>query len=359
MMDFFNFFGSILGYLLWGLYNIFRNYGVAIFFFTIIVKAVLFPFSLKQQKSMAAQSKLSAKQQELQKKYGNNRQKYSEELQKLYDKEGVSPGAGCLTSLLPMPIMLGIFYSVVYPLSNTLHIAKETVQLATNYIARIPGIGSVGQYQELDLVRNFTLLRDKLTMFSAADLEKIDMFSDGFKFLGLDLLAAPSDNFLSPLLIIPILSLVFSFATQIYMTRSQKKMGQAPQQGCMKVMMYALPLLSVYWAYSMPAAVGFYWVISSVVSLAQSVITNTFFSTHHMIAKSEAQRAVTLALAEDKIRPLPVTAQKQIADKIEAGTKAQSNKQNKASNKKQNTQKKPNKKSGSSPNQDQYMGKKK
>jgi len=359
MMDFFNFFGSILGYLLWWLYNIFRNYGVAILFFTIIVKAVLFPFSLKQQKSMAAQSKLSAKQQELQKKYGNNKQKYSEELQKLYDKEGVSPGAGCLTSLLPMPIMLGIFYSVVYPLSNTLHIAKETVQLATDYISKIPGVNFAGQYVELDLVRNFSLLRDKLTMFSSADLAKIDLFSDGFNFLGLNLLETPSDNFLSPLLIIPILSLVFSFATQFYMTRTQKKMGQAQQQGCMKVMMYALPLLSVYWAYSMPAAVGFYWVISSLVGLAQSVITNTFFSTHHMIAKSEAQRAVTLELTESKIRPLPVTTQKQIADKIEAGTRTQSIKQSKNANKKQNTQKKPNKKTGNSPNQDQYMGKKK
>ena len=103
MMAIFNFFGSILGYLLWLLYNIFHNYGVAIIFFTIIVKAVLFPFSIKSQRSMASQSKLSVKQKELQEKYGNNREKYSEELMKLYEKEGVSPSSGCLTSLLPCP----------------------------------------------------------------------------------------------------------------------------------------------------------------------------------------------------------------------------------------------------------------
>ena len=82
-MQILNFFGSILGYLLWALYSIFRNYGVAIILFTLILKLLLFPFSVKQQKSMASQSKLAAKQRELQKKYANNKQKYNEELMKL------------------------------------------------------------------------------------------------------------------------------------------------------------------------------------------------------------------------------------------------------------------------------------
>ena len=91
MMDFFNFFGSLLGYILWFFYMVVRNYGVAIILFTIVVKMLLFPMSIKQQKSMAAQSKLAAKQKELQAKYANNKMKYQEELQKLYDKEGVHP----------------------------------------------------------------------------------------------------------------------------------------------------------------------------------------------------------------------------------------------------------------------------
>ena len=128
MMAIFNFFGSILGYLLWFLYNIFHNYGVAIIFFTIIIKAVLFPFSVKSQRSMASQTKLADKQKELQAKYGNNKQKYNEELMKLYEKEGVNPSSGCLTTLLPLPIMLGIYYSVIMPLSNTLHIASEALR---------------------------------------------------------------------------------------------------------------------------------------------------------------------------------------------------------------------------------------
>ena len=62
-MEIFNWFGSILGYLLWFLYEIIPNYGVAIILFTIITKLLLLPFSVKQQKSMAANSKMAAKQQ--------------------------------------------------------------------------------------------------------------------------------------------------------------------------------------------------------------------------------------------------------------------------------------------------------
>ena len=131
MMQIFNFFGSIFGYLLWFLYTIFQNYGVAIILFTIIVKALVFPFSIKSQKSMAAQSRLAAKQKELQARYGNDKMKYNEELQKLYEKEGVNPGGGCLTTLLPLPIMLGIYYSVIFPLSNTLHVASDSIAKAT------------------------------------------------------------------------------------------------------------------------------------------------------------------------------------------------------------------------------------
>ena len=188
MMAIFNFFGSILGYLLWFLYNIFHNYGVAIIFFTIIIKAVLFPFSVKSQRSMASQTKLADKQKELQAKYGNNKQKYNEELMKLYEKEGVNPSSGCLTTLLPLPIMLGIYYSVIMPLSNTLHIASERIAEATDFINRIPGMvasaTSGGIYSEMEIIRNFDALKDHLTMFTPEDLDKIESFTQGFHFLG-------------------------------------------------------------------------------------------------------------------------------------------------------------------------------
>ncbi len=320
-MQIFNFFGSILGYLLWFLYQIFRNYGVAIIFFTIILKVVLFPTAVKQQRSMAAQAKLGEKQKELQKKYANNRNKYNEELQKLYEKEGVSPSSGCLTTLLPLPIMFGIYYAVVLPLSNSLHIASENIARAIAYINTVPGMvaGNTLQ-QELVILRNWGTLRENLApMFSATDVARIDDFAGGFRFLGLDLLGTPATAPFEELLwLIPVLSLLSYVGMQVYQMWYQKKQG-ASNQGCMIVMMIVFPLMSAYWAYTMPAAVGFYWVVSALTSWAQTMITNKYFSVGQMTAMQEAQRCVTLELAENEIRPLPATAQKEIADRLAAG----------------------------------------
>ena len=84
MVQIFGFFGSILGYLLWALFYVFQNFGVSIIFFTIIIKLILFPFSVKQQKSMAKTSRMQKKQNEIRQKYANNKQKMNEEMQKLW-----------------------------------------------------------------------------------------------------------------------------------------------------------------------------------------------------------------------------------------------------------------------------------
>ena len=120
MMTIFNFFGSIFGYVLWPIFYVVQNYGIAIIIFAILAKIVLFPFSIKQQKAMANNARLQKKQKEIQEKYKNNKVKANEEMQKLYQKEGVNPSSGCLTSIVPMLVMLGIFYSISSPLTNTL-----------------------------------------------------------------------------------------------------------------------------------------------------------------------------------------------------------------------------------------------
>ena len=138
-MQIFGYIGWLLGYILWGAFFIFKNFGIAIIVFSIIVKAALFPFSLKQQKSMAGNARMAKKQKELREKYGNNRQKLQEEMNKLYEKEGVKPMGGCLTTLIPMLILLGIFYAVAYPLTNTLHIDANKVSQALQFANSIPG----------------------------------------------------------------------------------------------------------------------------------------------------------------------------------------------------------------------------
>ena len=114
----------------------------------------------------------------------------------------------------------------------------------------------------------------------------------------------------------------------------------------MKGMMYLFPLISVYWAWIMPAAVGVYWIVSSVTSTLQYVIVNKFFSVNHMIALGEARRAVTLELGEAKVKVLPESAQQEIAQRLAAAP--QQEKQQKQQKQKQGSKKKKSGSSGSS-----------
>ena len=304
MFTVFNFIGSIFGYILWAVYWVFQNFGIAIIIFTLIFRAILFPSSIKQQKSMAANASLQAKQRELKEKYANNKAKYNEEVQKLYEKEGVSPMSGCTSSLFPMVIMLGIYYAVVRPLSNVIHLSASAI----NQINMVPGVYITQNniYSEMNVLKLFTnpdtanlLVQHGLPQ---AEVTQIQGLAGGFNFLGLDLLTIPqTKGFGSLIIIIPILCLVTSLGSQILTTRLNGNPMQN-QQGCMKYMMYFLPLITVYISYIVPGAVGFYWVWSTIFGFVQTLLINKFYSAAHMTAQAEAQHVALLELKEAQVK---------------------------------------------------------
>ena len=303
MFTIFNFIGSIFGYILWAVFWVFQNFGIAIIVFTLIFRAILFPSSIKQQKSMAANANLQAKQREIKEKYGNNKAKYNEEIQKLYEKEGVSPLSGCSTSLFPMFIMLGIYYAVVRPLSNVIHLSAD----AMNQFNMIPGVYLTQNniYSEMNVLKIFTnadnvnlLIQQGLP---SKELTEIHHLAGGFNFLGLDLLSIPQrTGFTSLIILIPILVLISSLGSQILMMRMNGNPMQG-QQGCMKYMMYMLPLLTVYISYIVPGAVGFYWVWSTIFGFIQSLLINKFYSAAQLNAKAQAQHIALMELKEAKV----------------------------------------------------------
>lgn len=325
MMDIFNFFGSVLGYLLWFIYTLVHNYGFAIILFTVVTKLITFPFSVKQQKSMAASSKMAIKQKELQKKYANDKVKLQEETQKLYEKEGVNPASGCLTSFVPLVIMMGLFYTVQNPLANALHVSGDAITKAVAMLKMVPGLGSTfnTQYAQIEIVKHFADLKPQLvTMFGSSEIARIESFSHGFQFLGLNLLDSPADGanifgtlFRSNLWVIPVLCLVSSLVTQYFMTKLQPGMQQ--QQGCMKAMLYFMPLFTAWIACTMPAAVGFYWIISTLTGFLQTVILNIWYSPADLTAKAEAQRIALRQIEEEKMKPIPLAQQRQIAARVQ------------------------------------------
>ncbi len=311
-MAIFDSLGSVFGYVLWFLYIIVQNYGLAIILFTILIRAAIFPLNLRQQRSMAATAKLSDKQKELQKKYGDDKQKYQEELQKLYDQEGAKPGSGCLISILPFFFMIGIYYSIINPLSNALHLADTTVARATSLLTQIPGAGTSlnTRYVQLEVVKNFDFLKPYLgNVWSANEIADVDKFSHSFNFLGLDLLQTPWGG-PAVLWIIPILCLLIAVGTQIYSMFTNDAMKN--QQGCMKVFMLLLPLLTAYLALTLPGAVGFYWVVSNIMTFFQTVVTNKVFNKDYFTANKEARHIALREMEEKAIVEIPVSERRVI-----------------------------------------------
>ena len=308
-MQIFGSIGWLLGFILWGAYYIFKNFGLAIIVFTIIVKAALLPFSVKQQKSMTGNARMAKKQKELREKYGNNREKLQEEMNKLYEKEGVKPMGGCLTTIIPMLVLLGIFYAVAYPLTNTLHLDSSKVQEALSFVNTIPGyVHNVGNatYQEVSLLRIFPQISNTefiQNIFSGDEITRILDFAGGFNIFGsVDLLTIPSKlGFWSPYLLFPVLCFVSNVGSSWVMQKMNSANQAMQQQGCMKAMIYILPLFSAYIAYSVPAAVSFYWIISALISLGQSVILSKLFSPAKLTANAEARHAALMFANEAQV----------------------------------------------------------
>ncbi len=305
-MNIFNYIGYFFGYIQWAFFELVNNYGIALILFTLLIKILFFPMFVKQQKSLASNSRLVEKQKEIQKKYPNDKQKQNIELTKLYEQEGVNPASGCLTMFLPLIILLGVMGAVYNPLQCTLHLESDKVSEAVSLLGTIPGIGSTFvssggniSYGEIGIIKAFPAIRDHLTMFTQAELENIAQFNAGFNFLGLDLLATPKySSFKTMVWIIPVLCLLTSIFTT-YLTQKNQK-AQVAGQGCMKYAIYGMSLFTAWIAYTVPAAVGLYWLANNVFQIFQTMITNKYYSVEAINAKAEARR-IALREEDEKI----------------------------------------------------------
>ena len=106
----FQFFANIFGYVLNFIYNLVQNYGLAMILFTLVIKLLMLPLSIKQQKTMKKSAKLNQKMQVLQFKYKNDPEKLNQEMMKMYKEENMNPFSGCLGTILQFILLISIFY---------------------------------------------------------------------------------------------------------------------------------------------------------------------------------------------------------------------------------------------------------
>ena len=264
--------GIPLGWIMNWLQQLIGNYGWTLVVFTVIVKILMTPLTIKQQKSSAKMAAFQPKMKELENRYKNNKAKYQEEMMKLYEREGYSPTNGCLPTLIQMIILFGIIEVVYRPLRYVLQISNDTISAACKALE----FTSSQQLQLINIVQSGTgeQFNTRNNIFSADDLAKIAEFD--MNFLGLDLTQIPTLGF-NWLVLIPILSGATAFLMSV-VSMKQQNMSAQQQGGMMKAMMYASPIMSLVFAFQLPAGVGLYWIISNVVSFVAGEITRRIYT---------------------------------------------------------------------------------
>ena len=281
------------GYLLDWLYTFTNNYGLALILFSLIVKLVLLPMSVKSKKSMLKMSRLSPQVKALEAKYGDDKQKYQLAVQQMYKEEGVSMGGGCLWSFIPLIILLPLYYVIREPITYMMHNSRSISEaivaflqasgenLGKNaYYAQLAAAGHIGDYME-EL--------KSLAVTANANLQAMN-----FQFLGIDLAGIPSFRFWDcegwseiGLFLIPVVSAGLQAAS---MWISQKMNNQVATNAdgeqdadaakaanqTNATMMLMMPLMSLWIGFSMPAAISIYWIAQAVFGAVQD-----YFLTKH------------------------------------------------------------------------------
>lgn len=261
-------------------YLAFGNYGIAIILFTLLTRIILFPLTLKQQKSMKMTQQLQPKLEELKLNYGDDREKFAIEQQKLYNKYGVNPMAGCLPMLIQFPLILAIYQIVRQPLTYIMGFSSEML----TKLGEIAGTITNGTVDEL--ATNSWFLGASESTLVEAGVSASDFINMNFLKI-FDLGATPwqciseKDWSLLPLLFIPILATGTTYISQWITNPNRKKKGkkevQDQTQAATNMMLKLMPLMTLYFAFVLPAALGFYWFIGNLLSLVQTIIMNKVF----------------------------------------------------------------------------------
>ena len=283
----FQFFANIFGFILNFINDFVGNYGLAIILFTLLIKLIMLPLSIKQQKTMKKSAKLQEQIKVLQFKYKNDPEKLNRETMDSYKKENMSPFSGCLSTIVQFILLISIFYMVRFPLTYMERIDKTQID---TYVQQIKDDGmEVSQaYSEIDVVRELDYLKEKFP--EDENLTKINL---NMQFCGLDLSKIPQQNLGDwTVYIIPILYIISTFIsmriTTAMQNSSKKKkddviditenkeeerneMEDAMAQSN-KMMSWMMPIMSVSISLVAPLGLALYWLVNNILMIGERLI---------------------------------------------------------------------------------------
>ena len=254
-----SFFGVIIRFI----YDIVNNnYFIALLIFTFLTKLILFPLTLLQLKSTEKIQSIAPKDKEIREKYKNDKNKQTEELSKLYSENKVNPMGGCLPILIQLPIILGMFYIVKQPLT---------------YITRTP-VDEIKTYTSTYLNKDVSEVTENEVKAYEIQVAKKNELIDMDVAFGVNLGDIPSDVFSkeegkksNPIsLLIPLLTVIFSFIQSKIMQKNSTMTDE--QKEMQKTSNITLPLMSGIIAYTMPLALGVYWLFGNIIQIIQQLV---------------------------------------------------------------------------------------
>ena len=294
---------NVFGYVLNFLYNWLQNYGFAIILFTILLKVIMLPITIKQQRSMKKTQELQNEIKKINLKFKNNPEMIQKETLELYKREKVSPFPGCLSSILQLIIFISVFYLVSRPLTymkkvdaTLIESYEQTVtEQNNNQKLNYPEIAVVEYINKMDLSDGQDNVEQK-----RLDYEKLHLNMD---FLGLDLSMVPSQNYKDvKVFIIPVLYVIVTFVNikitnnmnkkknsnedkenkveQVESSNDDKKNNSNDDDESMedslnqmsKSMNYTIPIMTIAIALIAPLGLSLYWLVSNILQLFERFV---------------------------------------------------------------------------------------
>lgn len=284
-----------MGWIIEQIYNLVSNYGLAIIIFTVLIKLILLPLNIKSQKAMKKQQKIQPILQELQAKYANDQEKLQREMMKLYKENNVSMTGGCLPMLIQLPILIGLYRVIYAPLKYLAGVditSQEAIarvgELKQAMINAGHNLGNLLQMEPDAILKNSQI---QVSQWAQMLNGSSDPWAINFNFCGLDLSNTPSMAFnyilqldfsnlsIILLLIIPLLAVAASvLSNKITMAQSgqNKNKGNDTASQMSRTMTLMMPLMTAFFTVTLPAGLGIYWIISSVVQVGQQLLLNYY-----------------------------------------------------------------------------------
>ena len=223
-----------------------QNFGLAIIIFTIFIKVITHPLTSKQIKSSKAMQDLQNDKQwqEIQKKYKNDREKLAQEQMNFYKEKGISPFSSCLPTLLPFPIIIGLYQSIIQTMGNAplqmLNLVSKISPALVDFFSFIPGLS-----RPIELIP----LNSHFLWMDMGRPERV--FIPGIDFG------------------IPVLAIVVVITSFIQSKLITPPSGDAQPNQMTGLMNLYMPLLMGWFAYSFASGLALYFVVSNIIGIVQ------------------------------------------------------------------------------------------